>query len=64
VDSLRPESAQALASQLNAAGYEVIVSIGEVVENRIGSNCGQYVLTYLNGKHPVIDGYSYQVQTL
>jgi len=64
MDSLRPESAQALASQLNAAGYEVIVSIGEVIENQIGSNCGQYVLTYLNGKHPVIDGYSYQVQTL
>lgn len=28
---------------LREAGYEVIVSIGELAENRIGSNCGQYV---------------------
>jgi 23S rRNA (adenine2503-C2)-methyltransferase len=24
-------------------GYEVILSIGELDENRIGSNCGQFV---------------------
>ncbi|MDO9128284.1 MAG: hypothetical protein Q7U34_00305 [Anaerolineales bacterium] len=64
VDPLRPESARVLAEQLNAAGYEVIVSIGEVVENQIGSNCGQYVLKYLESKQAVKGGYSYQVETV
>ncbi len=32
-----------LVDQLQEAGYEVIVSIGEWEENKIGSNCGQYV---------------------
>ncbi|MDI6768867.1 MAG: hypothetical protein QMD04_04250 [Anaerolineales bacterium] len=61
VDALRPESARGLAERLNAAGYEVIVSIGEVVENQIGSNCGQYVLKYLENQEQVKDGYTYQV---
>lgn len=32
-----------LISQLEEAGYEVILSIGEWEENAIGSNCGQYI---------------------
>ena len=31
---------------LRQAGYDVIMSIGELEENLIGSNCGQYVLKY------------------
>lgn len=38
---------------LRSAGYEVILSIGEVEENRIGSNCGQYVLSHLKAKEAV-----------
>ena len=30
------------AEALREAGYETILSIGEVRENRIGSNCGMY----------------------
>jgi len=33
----------ALIAQLRNAGYDVILSIGEWEENKIGSNCGQYV---------------------
>ena len=33
----------AVADELKLAGYEVIVSVGEWEENRIGSNCGQYI---------------------
>jgi 23S rRNA (adenine2503-C2)-methyltransferase len=29
--------------KIRAAGFEVLVSIGDVGENRIGSNCGQYL---------------------
>jgi 23S rRNA (adenine2503-C2)-methyltransferase len=36
---------------LRAAGYDVIVSIGELEENKIGSNCGQYVKSFLDGRY-------------
>ncbi len=32
-----------IEDELRLAGYEVIVSIGNLEENRIGSNCGQYL---------------------
>jgi 23S rRNA (adenine2503-C2)-methyltransferase len=34
-------------NELGEAGYDVILSIGELEENRIGSNCGQYITNYL-----------------
>jgi len=37
------EDTDKLVEQLRDAGYEVIVSIGELEENKIGSNCGQYL---------------------
>lgn len=52
---LEPE----LVSRLQSAGYEVILSIGETEENRIGSNCGQYVQTYLNACEKLPEAYSY-----
>jgi 23S rRNA (adenine2503-C2)-methyltransferase len=64
VDPHNPDSARALAEKLSAAGYEVIVSIGEVIENQIGSNCGQYVLKYLEEKQAVDGGYSYSVESV
>jgi len=64
VEPHNPDSARPLAEKLSASGYEVIVSIGEVIENQIGSNCGQYVLKYLESQAQVKDGYTYQVQPL
>jgi 23S rRNA (adenine2503-C2)-methyltransferase len=46
---------------LRAAGYEVIVSIGETEENLIGSNCGQYIRRHLSADHHLRDGYTYTV---
>jgi 23S rRNA (adenine2503-C2)-methyltransferase len=46
VDPCMPESYRTLVQELEDYGYEVLVSIGELRENLIGSNCGQY-LTYL-----------------
>lgn len=37
---------QEVVSSLEAAGYEVILSLGEPEEDTIGSNCGQYVNRY------------------
>ncbi|RPI34447.1 MAG: radical SAM protein [Chloroflexota bacterium] len=48
-----------LVQSLREAGYQVIVSIGEVEENRIGSNCGQYVLRHLQAERHVTGGYTY-----
>lgn len=57
VDPLDP--AQVDLTPLRAAGYDVLLSIGEPEENRIGSNCGQYVRTHLAGKRRLENGYSY-----
>ncbi|KAF0108728.1 MAG: 23S rRNA (adenine2503-C2)-methyltransferase [Anaerolineaceae bacterium] len=64
IDPHAPESGRGLAERLRAAGYEVIVSIGEAKENQIGSNCGQYVLKYLESREAVKDGYTYEVETI
>lgn len=62
IDPLRPETAESVTQPLVEAGYDVIVSIGEVEENEIGSNCGQYVLNYLESGVAVKDGYTYEVE--
>ena len=58
IDPHRPEGRAEVADRLVAAGYEVIVSIGDVRENQIGSNCGQYVLKYLKSQDAVQGGYT------
>jgi len=47
---------------LREVGYEVILSIGELAENHIGSNCGQHVTNYLKEKDKIKGGYTYPVQ--
>jgi 23S rRNA (adenine2503-C2)-methyltransferase len=64
IDPSRPETAASVTRALTEAGYDVIVSIGEAEENEIGSNCGQYVLNYLESGVAVKDGYTYQVERL
>lgn len=50
-----------LTSGLRAAGFEVIVSVGELEENEIGSNCGQYVQQHLGAERALESGYTYRV---
>jgi 23S rRNA (adenine2503-C2)-methyltransferase len=64
IDPNNPEERKELADMLNESGYDVIVSIGEVEENKIGSNCGQYVLKYLQSQKELVDGYTYPVQNI
>ena len=64
IDPYRPETGQAVAESLTEAGYDVVVSIGEVEENEIGSNCGQYVLKYMKSEMSLKDGYTYEVKQL
>jgi len=43
---------------LREVGYEVILSIGELAENDIGSNCGQHITNYLKSKKNIKGGYT------
>ena len=47
--------------KIREAGYQVIISIGEQEENRIGSNCGQYVQKHVLESGGLTEGYTYQV---
>jgi len=51
-----------IIDRLRNAGYEVIVSIGEWEENRIGSNCGQYVSAVSQNPCYLKHSYSYELE--
>lgn len=54
----------ALLDELRVMGYEVLLSIGEWEENRIGSNCGQHIMNYLESGERIKGGYSYKLERL
>jgi len=63
---IKPQQAvrdYAIVKALQQVGYQVILAIGEVEENYIGSNCGQYVRRHLEAINQVIDGYTYRVES-
>ncbi len=45
IDPADPAPAEAVARKLRTLGFETIVSIGEPEENRLGSNCGQMLIS-------------------
>lgn len=51
-----------LVDSVHVKGYDVILSIGELEENKIGSNCGQYVLRYKMEGEKIDGAYSYHTQ--
>lgn len=51
-----------ILDEIRDAGYQVILSIGEQEENRIGSNCGQYVQKHLMEQDELSTGYTYQIE--
>lgn len=59
IDPHRPDRDYGIVRELRSAGYEVIVSIGELEENKIGSNCGQYVGRHLRAEGELSGGYDY-----
>lgn len=64
IDSLikdDPSQAESIVRFLEKEGYEIIVSIGELEENKIGSNCGQFIKRYIEEGNPCIDSYSYKI---
>ena len=51
-----------IIDNLKNVGYEVIVSIGDLTENEIGSNCGQHVMNYLKNKTKIKNSYTFPIQ--
>ncbi len=49
-----------LAKRFRSLGFETIVSIGEMEENQIGSNCGQLASEYVDGKVRIKQNYTSQ----
>ncbi len=58
------EDTACLIDRLRDAGYEVILSIGDLEENQIGSNCGQYIQKFITNKDAIAKekAYSYVVK--
>ncbi len=59
IHGTEPES---VTAPLRDAGYEVLVSIGELEENHIGSNCGQFIKRYLDSGADFAAGYNYELE--
>ncbi len=53
-----------LISKLQQVGFDVILSIGELEENNIGSNCGQFVTRYLRQKQAIDNAYTYELESV
>jgi 23S rRNA (adenine2503-C2)-methyltransferase len=64
IDPHQQEREYDVVAALQDAGYQVIIAIGEVEENYIGSNCGQYVRKHLEAIDRVIEGYTYRVDQI
>lgn len=50
-----------IKDRLEACGFEAILSIGEWEENKIGSNCGQYVKAVMNSCKKMPGAYTYDM---
>lgn len=60
IDPYDSTSAEKILDGFRNQGFDVILSIGEVEENKIGSNCGQFVTQYRDAQTQVKEGYETQ----
>lgn len=51
-----------IIENLNRAGYETLISIGELEENKIGSNCGQYITSMGKAGVTPEESYTYKIK--
>ncbi len=59
-----PERHRNFVNELRDAGYDVIISIGDTKENEIGSNCGMYILRFINSRESVKDAYGLVAESM
>lgn len=53
-----------LAEKFKQMGYDTLISIGELEENQIGSNCGQYITTFLQLKKTIPHSYTFVTDSM
>lgn len=51
------ESSKGIVNDFESEGFDVLLSIGELEENNIGSNCGQFVSILRESGYEIRDGY-------
>lgn len=56
------ETQNELIEKVKKSPYQVIISIGELEENNIGSNCGQYINTLNRGEIKPQNSYTYEIE--
>jgi len=54
-----PVTHRAFVDELRKLGFEVILSVGELEENKIGSNCGQYIMKHIYNSAKMSEAYTY-----
>jgi 23S rRNA (adenine2503-C2)-methyltransferase len=64
IDPRDLSSSEELISAFRREGFEVILSIGELEENKIGSNCGQYIQRALETRTRPSSGYDLERYSL
>jgi 23S rRNA (adenine2503-C2)-methyltransferase len=66
IDPYDTSSASQIVEDFKDQGFDVILSIGEVEENKIGSNCGQFVTQFRAAQTRIKEGYEtdkYQISS-
>lgn len=51
-----------ITDSLQRSGYETLISIGQIEENKIGSNCGQYITAINKADETSGESYSYKIK--
>ncbi len=54
-----PVKHRRFVERLKELGYDVIISIGDLKENEIGSNCGMYILRFLKENAEIAESYTF-----
>lgn len=57
-----PKNFSKLIEKFKAVDYDVILSIGDLDENKIGSNCGQHVMNFIKNNVKYNNSYTFPLQ--
>ncbi|MFH1729437.1 MAG: radical SAM protein [Pseudomonadota bacterium] len=63
-NKIQTDKVNSQITKIKEAGFDVILSIGELEENQIGSNCGQYLISHLNNKKNLEYGYKQKINDI
>ncbi len=63
VENGLPIKHKRFVEELKKMGYDVIISIGDIRENLIGSNCGMFILRFIKERPELRDAYTFVKDT-